>query len=736
MEHKLVKTIFFASIVWPAGMILTQGASRADTIVYGVTSGDGAFETRDLNSRAFTLIPARALNDYELGVYGGVLYGDSPQCGCLFQLDPSTGAVAFAPTTFNQNGNGFGSENGFGSTTAGVFVVGAAHGGVNYLYAVNTTTGAPTLIGPTGVSAVGGTGFLSASNDSSTLYWEVQTNCQDTLYNVNTSTGAATPIGSVAACFPSNTPTGNPDAMVFVGGILWADFYNGGFGTINTSTGGEYLVTANTFPNFAGLAPFPLSPATPVLIGSMGHLAAEENSTTTFTLVNKGGAASQTQLNFFGDASDPSGNGPLALPLVFQQPQASPLLTASYSQTLAANASSIIATGGPQTPPGLVGSAQLAATGAVDGFAIFHLIPGAQEAVIPLETRDASSYVLAFDNTNSVVLTISVANVSAEAANIGVVIRDVKGVSIGPPGAAISLEANGHYSFVLSDQLQGFPVTANIRGTIEFDTPPGGRISVLGARTTPLGATKTLTTIPPLANVGTRGGSFPFVASGGDGWQTTFVLVNTGTSAAPATLSFFDPTGNPMPMPVSYPQTGSTTVTVTPSVTQTLAGGASLTVLSADSPMLLEGSAQLATSGNISGFAIFRYNPTGQEAVVPIESRNATGYLLAFDNTSSIATSISVNNVTTGKQQVSIPVVVRDDSGNLLGQHNLLVAPNGEFSGVLGQYSTAPGSVLFPETANIRGVIEFDTPAGAQIGVLGVRTPPTRTYTTLPALAR
>src|ERR1700685_2147132 len=32
-----------------------------------------------------------------------------------------------------------------------------------------------------------------------------------------------------------------------------------------------------------------------------------------------------------------------------------------------------------------------------------------------------------------------------------------------------------------------------------------------------------------------------------------------------------------------------------------------------------------------------------------------------------------------------------------------------------------------PETANIRGTIEFDTPVGAQIGVLGIRTPPTHT---------
>ena len=50
-----------------------------------------------------------------------------------------------------------------------------------------------------------------------------------------------------------------------------------------------------------------------------------------------------------------------------------------------------------------------------------------------------------------------------------------------------------------------------------------------------------LTTIPALANVGTNGGSIAHLASGGDGWQTTFALVNVGTSAAQATLSFFLP---------------------------------------------------------------------------------------------------------------------------------------------------------------------------------------------------
>ena len=80
------------------------------------------------------------------------------------------------------------------------------------------------------------------------------------------------------------------------------------------------------------------------------------------------------------------------------------------------------------------------------------------------------------------------------------------------------------------------------RSTMANMTPPGGQISVLGIRFTP--PNNSLTTIPALANVGTGGGSIAHLASGGDGWQTTFVLVNNGTSSAQATLSFFnDQTG-------------------------------------------------------------------------------------------------------------------------------------------------------------------------------------------------
>jgi hypothetical protein len=461
-------------------------------------------------------------------------------------------------------------------------------------------------------------------------------------------------------------------------------------------------------------------------VGSMPHIAAEENWITTFTLVNKQAGSAQAQLNFFGDAADPSGNGPLILPLTLPQQSsaAQPSPTSSFGQAISANASLIVQTAGPQTPPVEVGSAQLASTGDVDGFAIFHLIPGAQEAVVPMEKRNASSYLLAFDNTGGVVLGVAVANVSAQAGNVGIVIRDDTGTVINSGSMAIA--ANGHTSFVLSAQ---YPVTANRRGTIEFDTPAGGQISVLGIRTTPLGNSNTLTTIPALANVGTSGGSIAHIATG-NGWQTTFVLVNAGAGAAQASLNFFaDVTGAPLALPVSFPQLGSAVTTVN-SVSQTLAAGASLVVQSAApsaNPTPTIGSAQLTTTGNVSGFVIFRYNPNGQEAVVPLQSVNANAYIVAFDNTAGTATGVAINSVSS--QSVNVPVVIRDDAGNQLATDTLNLAANGHLAFTL-------GTDKYPATANIRGTIEFDTPPGAQIGALGIRIPVAHTFTTLPALVK
>ena len=697
-----------------AGIVLTQGAWAADTIVYAVTASQ-SFGTLDLTTGVFTQIPGAALNDYGLGVYGGALYGASTQCVCLYQINPATGTATNAPNSFSQNGNNFGSMNGFGSTTSGLFAIGAAFGGVNSLYSVNPTTGAVTLIGSTGITSGGGTGYLASSNDSAQLYWEVQNGATDTLYSINTSTGAAALIGAVTPT--SASKTGNPYALVFTGGTLWANFYSSGFGTISTSNGSQTFVSTNSFPAFAGFAPYPLSTAAPTFIGSMPHLAAEGGWTTTFTFVNKGTSSANAQNSLFA----PNGS-PLSLPIVF--PQTSTTSTASVvSQTLAPNASFIMQATGPAGPgiPYLEGSAQLAATGNVDGFAIFHFDPNQQEAVVPMETRTASSYLLAFDNTNGVLTGVAIANVSSTSSSIPVIIRDDQGNLLS--STFLTLAANGHTSFVLSDPTVGFPITAGVRGTLEFDSPGGAPISVLGIRYTG----GTITTIQSIANVGTGGGLMAHLASA-NGWQTTFVLVNTGGSSASATLNFYDNGGNPLYLPLTSPQ-GLFTASTAPTITQSIGGHASLYVQSAGAigAALLTGSAQLTTTGAVSGFVIFRYNPNGQEAVVPLETRNASAYIIPFDNTNATVTGIALSAQTPLATLVN--VVIRDDKGNAIGgAGNLPISINGHTSFVL--------STQFSITSNIRGTIEFDRPTGAQISVIGIRTPPALTFTSLPPLSR
>jgi hypothetical protein len=551
------------------------------------------------------------------------------------------------------------------------------------------------------------------------------------------ASGEAFPAAGGSLTFVITAPPGCEWTATTSQGIIASGIGNGAFAfTVGGNGGGDSTKTVTVEGQTFTIEQESATLVGASFIGSMPHLAAEENWTTMFTLVNKGAAQAQARVSFFPTIFDSSFDGTLLLPVTFPQhpsasapvatPAVGPLLASTFDRTLAANASLIFNTAGPQTPPVLLGSARLTAIGAVDGFAIFHHIQTQQEAVVPLETRNANSYLLAFDNTGGAVLGVAVANLTAQDIAIPVVVRDDAGTVISAPGANVLVRANYQTSFVLSDQAQGFPVTAEKRGTIEFDRPAGARISVLGLRFTP--PNNALTTIPALANVGTGGGSIAHLASGGDGWQTTFVLVNTGASAVPATLSFYaDQTGAPLSLPLSFPQSGAGATTQATSYTQTLAAGASLVIVSDGAPQLLTGSAQLSSTGNVSGFVIFRHN--GQEAVVPLESRNANAYIIAFDNTSGTATGIALNAVSAG--QVNIPVTVRDDTGATIATDTITLAANGHYAFTL-------GTDKYPGAATIRGTIEFDKPAGAQIGALGIRIPAVaaHTYTTLPGLAK
>ena len=68
---------------------------------------------------------------------------------------------------------------------------------------------------------------------------------------------------------------------------------------------------------------------------------------------------------------------------------------------------------------------------------------------MPLQTNNASSYLLAFDNTSQLATGVAIANMAQQPANVSAVIRDDTGTQIGT--GTINLAAQAHTSFMGTD---------------------------------------------------------------------------------------------------------------------------------------------------------------------------------------------------------------------------------------------------------------------------------------------
>jgi hypothetical protein len=162
---------------------------------------------------------------------------------------------------------------------------------------------------------------------------------------------------------------------------------------------------------------------------------------------------------------------------------------------------------------------------------------------------------------------------------------------------------------------------------------------------------------------------------------------------------------------------------------RTLNPGAALVIQTAGtaSQTTQEGWAQVLANGAVSGFAVFALTVSNgsQEAVVPLETRNPGSFVLWFDNTGGYSTGVALANVATVSG--SIGVVIRDASGEVLSSGSMTLAGLAHTSFMLaGQFAA---------TANQSGTAEFQTPAGGQIAVLGIRANPNNAITTVPPLA-
>src|SRR5207344_2184964 len=102
--------------------------------------------------------------------------------------------------------------------------------------------------------------------------------------------------------------------------------------------------------------------------------------------------------------------------------------------------------------------------------------------------------------------------------------------------------------------------------------------------------------------------------------------------------------------------------------------------------------------------------------VVPLETRTGN-FILAFDNTSGLATGFAIDNIT--GQSAAVPVTLRNDTGAVIGTPVINLSAHGHKAFLLGP--------TYAATAGKRGTVELDTPANGQISALGLRATPNGT---------
>ena len=205
---------------------------------------------------------------------------------------------------------------------------------------------------------------------------------------------------------------------------------------------------------------------------------------------------------------------------------------------------------------------------------------------------------------------------------------------------------------------------------------------------------------------------FPQVVNGG-GWKTSFFLVNLENHPVTFQILFLTDDGNDMFVPVV-----GLGVVRQVSVTLDTAGSTEFETTgfsNASLDTLQQGWALLSqtTSDTIGGMAIFRQRVFGkpdQEATVPIVSQFDSHFVLLFDNTAGFTTGLAVANPTV--DSVSIPVTIRDQSGNVIDNRFIRLDP----------YSHTAFNLpdLWFSTSGRRGAIEFQT-SGFGVAALGLR---------------
>ena len=457
--------------------------------------------------------------------------------------------------------------------------------------------------------------------------------------------------------------------------------------------------------------------------GIFAHLAAGESWTTSITLHNKGTALARVRLNFYLKDTTQTSTYEAPVWIMPLEPGSLPASLGVIERSLRPGESFILESLPASENALYVGWATLQSDGDVDGFAVFRQTIGerVQEAVTPLEKRDANAYTLWFDNTDGYATGMAIARSGEKNGTVELALSSDSGAALTKETRADS-QGSLHSSFNLPWE---FEAAFDQRGTIKTTSSAPSRLGVLGLRFNPKGS---FTSVPPLT-AESGGGTMPQIASGG-GWTTTVTLVNTGAAAATASLHVFDSNGAALPLAWNAPQHPGDSPGTSSMLQRTLQPGEAWVVETTgpDWEPAKTGWARLNSTGGVGGFAVFKQQigDAVQEAVVPVEPGVAKRYAVWFDNRDGYSTGIAIANLTASAR--TFAVVVRDETGLEVGSESVALGPHGHTSFSL--------ETRFMSTVARRGIVEFIGADPGEFSVLGLRFHSRGAFTTMPAMGK
>jgi hypothetical protein len=201
-------------------------------------------------------------------------------------------------------------------------------------------------------------------------------------------------------------------------------------------------------------------------------------------------------------------------------------------------------------------------------------------------------------------------------------------------------------------------------------------------------------------------------------------LINLSGNTVNAQVNLYVDNGNPLVLPVTFPEFGVSMSASTLSLT--LTPNDSIVIQSAASTSTIAvGWADIQATGPLTGFLTFGESSSGgpaPEGTVSLDTRLSTSLLLPYDNTNSNQTGLAIANQSSTAQTFTVTVL--DQNGTQLSSSPMTLPAFGHSSFFVNSQ--------FTQSANQLGIVQFQGSGG--VTGIGLLFSPAGSFTSIPII--